>query len=383
MTKQIFTLAALVLVVALGIRFYAGDPPAPLLHISQEPSAPGDDLWVALDNGRWIRSFQAADGTLYFHGGIQSLDGGKTFRHNQTPELDSVTATPERAVLAKPGLFYALDGPVHLVEPGSYLVDGWTSKDDLKTVRKIQVRVNVPDGPREKRPDKGWFGLYVYRTIVDMEDGRWLLTMYGNFSKDRLTPPDHSSRKEVKYMMRSLVLESRDQGRSWDYLATIAAPREGDPLGEGFVEPALTRLQDGRLLCVMRTGHHFPLYASWSEDGGKSWSDPVYTGLDRGCDPCLLTLKDGRIALTWGHRFPAGWSRISAKSDAERFSYPGKGIVYLSLSNDQGETWATAPLGKDMGSCYSTLFEVTPGVLLVQVDQWVRRIVLSVTWGER
>ncbi len=383
MIRRIFILAALVLVVALGIRFYAREPSVPLPHIPQESLAPGDAPWVALDNGRWIRSFQAADGTLYFHGGIQSLDGGKTFRHNQTPELDSVTATPERAVLAKPGLFYALDGPVHLVEPGIYSVDGWTSQDDLKTVRRIQVRVNVPDGPREKRPDGEWFGLYVYRTIVDMGDGRWLLTMYGNFSEDRLIPPNHSSRKEVKYMMRSLVLESRDQGRSWDYLATIAAPREGDPLGEGFVEPALTRLQDGRLLCVMRTGHHFPLYASWSEDGGKSWSDPVYTGLDRGCDPCLLTLKDGRIALTWGHRFPAGWSRISAQSDAERFSYPGKGVVYLSLSRNQGETWTTAPLGENMGSCYSTLFEVTPGVLLVQVDQWVRRIALSVVGGER
>ncbi|MBK7713766.1 MAG: exo-alpha-sialidase [Bacteroidales bacterium] len=100
-------------------------------------------------------------------------------------------------------------------------------------------------------------------------------------------------------MQRTFIVSSDDKGATWHYVSTVAAPRAGDPVGEGLVEPAITMLQDGRLLCVMRSGHHFPLYASWSSDNGKTWSDPLYTGLDRACDPCLITLHDGTVALSW------------------------------------------------------------------------------------
>lgn len=331
---------------------------------------------TALDNGRWIRSFRAADGTLYLRGKLQSRDGGRTVEPQTAVDLEEINASPERAVFARPGMFYAMDGPAELESPGVYRVRGWRSTDDLRTLAGETVRLEVPEGPTRPRQKGEWFGLYVYRTIVEMPDSSWLLTMYGNFDGDTLPPLDRSSQFETKYMMRAFALSSRDKGRSWQYLATIAVPRPGDPVGEGFVEPALTRLADGRLFCILRTGHHYPLYASWSSDGGKNWTEPVYTGLDRGCDPCLITLADGRVALSWGRRYPEGWSRLDSQGDAARFVYPGEGLVNLALSSNGGETWVNHRIARGMGSCYSTLFEVEPGVLFFQVDQWIGRISL-------
>ena len=146
--------------------------------------------------------------------------------------------------------------------------------------------------------------MYVYRTILELPDGTWLMSMYGNFNQDELVPNDLSSKHEVKFMMRTFIVTSRDRGRTWHYLSSVAVPKTGDPIGEGFVEPAITRLNDGRLLCIMRTGHHYPLYASWSSDNGKTWTAPFYTGIDRACDPCLIKLHDGRLALSWGASLP-------------------------------------------------------------------------------
>jgi Neuraminidase (sialidase) len=127
----------------------------------------------------------------------------------------------------------------------------------------------------------------------------------------------------------------------------------------------------------MRAGHHFPLYASWSSDNGKTWTPPVYTGLDRGCDPCLITLSDGRVALSWGRRYREGWSIISTIGDQERFKYPGEGYTNLAISSDGGLTWDNNKIIHQSGSCYSTIFEVEPNVIFMQVDQLFCRIKLN------
>lgn len=350
--------------------------PRPVVLVSAE----ADGLVVGpiqtLGDGRWTRTFRAADGTLFLPGRMQSRDGGRTVLPQTDVDVEAINASPERAVFARQGMFYALDGPAELVSPGVYHVRAWRSIDGLQHLTTETVRLEVPEGPTNPRQEGEWSGLYVYRTILEMPDKSWLLTMYGNFAPDTLIPPDKSSQREVKYMMRSFVLTSRDEGRSWRYLATIAAPREGDPIGEGFVEPAITRLADGRLLCVLRTGHHYPLYACWSSDGAQSWTAPVYTGLDRGCDPCLITLADGRVALSWGRRYPEGWSQLDAQGDAVRFQYPGVGVVNLALSNDGGMTWHNRKVAQKTGSSYSTIFEIEPNVIFCQVDRWYWRITI-------
>jgi hypothetical protein len=347
------------------------------------PYVPMDDKAVianissisGLDNGKWIRCFRTWDGTIYFRNHFKSSDGGVTAISQKSINVEEINAEPERAVISLNGLFYAVGGSARFVKPGVYSVSAWRSTDELNTLKNEEAFVYIPVGPSRDREKKGGeYDLYVHRTILEMPDGTWLMTMYGNFNEDTLPPQDSDAQKEATFMARTFIVTSSDQGHSWHYLSSVAVPKSGDPIGEGFNELAIVLLDDGRLLCIMRTGHHYPLYASWSSDAGKTWTPPLYTGLDRACDPCLIKLHDGRLALSWGRRYPEGWSKITPLGDQSLFEYPGEGYTNLALSDDGGVTWVNTKVAKRTGSCYSTIFEVEPNVIFFQVDQWFWRV---------
>ena len=329
--------------------------------------------------GGWARSFQAPDGAIYLYEDKKTLDGGKTYVSHQGPSLREVLRIPERVFYIRKGHFFALGGAAEFQSPGLYTVRSWRSRDDLATLQEEESVIRVPGGPPRAREKGEWYGLYFYRDMLELPDGTLMTTMEGNLEQDNLPPTDRRSSSETHYQQRTLTLTSKDQGRSWDYFSTVAAPKPGDPVGEGFTEPSLLHLGEGRLVCVMRTGHFTPLYASWSGDWGKTWTEPVYTGLDRGCDPTLLKLRDGRVLLSYGERFPAGTHLQPRERGA---------LVRFAISENEGKTWRTATVAEKMGSSYSTVIEVEPNVLFVQVDGWFWRVKLwprqeSEPWSSR
>lgn len=329
----------------------------------------------SMENGtKWSRCFMTSDKLIYFKDSLKSRDGGKTLVKQESLNLQEINGAPERAVLSTGDLFYALNGPTEYIEPGLYKGRSWRSADNLKTLHEESPLFYIPEGAPPLSNNTEWYGLYVYRTILIMPDSSWLMTMYGNFLADTLVPYDTDARKETRFMQRTIIVTSKDKGHTWNYLSTVAVPERGDPVAEGLVEPAITMLKDGRLLCIMRSGHHYPLYSSWSSDYGKTWTPPMYTGLDRGCDPCLITLRDGRVALSWGRRFPEGWSQLTPDGDKGLFVYPGEGYTTLSVSSDGGLTWSSSKIIRNAGSCYSTIFEIEPGIIFMQADQWYCRI---------
>jgi hypothetical protein len=371
------TLAALIVVTSCYYVTKIVLAKGPVLVVENKTFIAATGEIKSLGNGKWIRCFRAADGIIYIRNHLKSDDYGKTVSPQKGIDVEEINAKPECAVFSKKGSFYAVAGSADFVKPGEYRISAWRSTDELKSLSKEDAKVLVPGGPGHARESGEWNGLFVYRTILERPDGSWLMTMYGNFDEDRITPLEKDALQETKYMMRTFVVKSTDQGHSWNYLSSVAIPRAGDPIGEGFGEPAITLLDDGRLLCIMRTGHHFPLYASWSNDGGKTWTPPTYTGLDRGCDPCLIKLRDGRVALSWGRRYPEGWSKISVVGDQSRFKYPGEGHINLAISNDGGKTWINQKVAQRTGSCYSTIIEVEPNIIFFQVDQWYWRATLK------
>ena len=331
----------------------------------------------SMENGtKWSRCFMTNDKAIYFKDSLMSHDGGKTLFKQARLNLEEINGAPERAVLSTGNLFYALDGPTEYIEPGVYRGRAWRSADNLKTLKVEEPMFYIPDGAAPIKNNTEWYGLFVYRTIIIMPDSTWLMTMYGNFISDTLAPYETDAKKETRFMQRTIIVTSKDKGHTWNYLSTVAVPQKGDPVAEGLVEPAITMLKDGRILCIMRSGHHFPLYSSWSSDNGKTWTPPLYTGLDRGCDPCLITLHDGRVALSWGRRFPEGWSQLTPDGDKGLYVYPGEGYTTLSISNDGGISWESAKIIQKAGSCYSTIFEIEPGIIFMQADQWYCRIKL-------
>ncbi len=253
---------------------------------------------------RWVTCFEdTSTGTIYLHNGTVSTDGGRTVVKRDKMKFNEVLAVPEGAVLCEPGVFLGLESFVTYEEPGRYSVRAWRGATPASAGDEEEVIFNIPNGPRPKEdfPDE-WYGLYIHRTILRRDDGALLCTVEGNMAEDTLTPADKWSRTEGRYQGRTILVISSDEGRTWDYFSTIAAPQEGDPIGEGFGEPTIVQLDDGRLFCLMRSGHYTPMYACWSEDGGKSWTVPLYTGLERGCDPCMLKLRDGRLVVSYGRR---------------------------------------------------------------------------------
>ena len=273
---------------------------------------------------RWIRSFQAADGTIYLLGSMKSTDGGRSVVvcDKSDPELGNevmVRSTPSDSfelpygfghIISRRGLFLGLGYRVvpvdnagtamwGVAEPpdGRCVATLWRSFDNLKTIEKGETSVFLPEAGRilttkwtpEDTAEKlaGWAGIFFMRGVVEMPDGSLLVSMCGNFEQDRTRNTDPRARAENTYKMRSFVVRSTDQGKTWRYLSTISAPRAGvvDDT-EGPNEVWIERLNNGKLLAVMRTGHYTPMIASWSGDGGGnldgsgqhgagSWSGPL------------------------------------------------------------------------------------------------------------
>ena len=103
---------------------------------------------------------------------------------------------------------------------------------------------------------------------------------------------------------RQYVARSTDDGATWEWAQMIE-----DPCGVYTEEVTLLEVADNRLLAMVRCHRPGPtgyLWQQWSEDGGKSWSQPVETPVWG--YPChLLKLQDGRLLCTYGYRFkPAG-----------------------------------------------------------------------------
>ena len=106
------------------------------------------------------------------------------------------------------------------------------------------------------------------------------------------------------------VLRTHDVGRTWVDPATIA---------EGFTEPSLFHLGDGRMLAMLRQ-QAGRLHQSDSRDWGHTWSEPRPVTGRYEYPGDVIRLHDGRLLLTFGHREPP-------------FGIQGM------ISRDEGETW--------------------------------------------
>lgn len=145
---------------------------------------------------------------------------------------------------------------------------------------------------------------------IEMPDGSILMGIIGYSPQG-----DKGNRAAV-------MLRSTDKGQSWQYLSTMA----NDPGGKlgGFMEPGIARTKSGRIISVMRNhGPDQALYATWSDDDGKTWA-PVQKTAMTGHPADVIQLADGRVMATYGIR-----TGPHAKP----------GGIRACFSNDNGKTW--------------------------------------------
>ena len=302
---------------------------------------------------------------------VISRDQGKTWGMRNTAGMIYREASytrdpslPDGSMLLVAG--YPLPGPSddyqNLETASARLSDGGNT-----ILFSRDVRIHLPKAAaRQKMDDRieysGTLGLgkikeaafmFFSGTIVAARDGGWLTTMYGKLEGDKF--------------FRTLVVKSDKFGKNWDYLSTIAGDEaaeaalkaEGEPKCEGFGEPRMIRLGDGRLFAVMRRGSNNMIYKAWSDDDGKTWSKPTSIGF-RGVEPALMMMKSGILAFSTGRPDPI----------AVRFSLDG-GATWTSptgLTKGFELDDPQKPQGAQKSTCYTGLVEVEPGKLLVVYD---------------
>ena len=196
-------------------------------------------------------------------------------------------------------------GPCRIDEPlsGQGRIALGRSTDDWATVEEIAAPVHVPLG-RQFLPVRG---------LVELDDGRLLLTMYGHLDGDliREDSPVAFELDPEWIKTRVILVESSDGGRSWRYRSTVSY--RPDLTSEGQNESDLLVLPDGDLIAVMRTGIHGtrdphgrefldqPVLMAWSTDQGRTWTEPqrIHVGdrLITGIYPRLQRTAAGVLAM--------------------------------------------------------------------------------------
>ena len=130
--------------------------------------------------------------------------------------------------------------------------------------------------------------------------GGYLCTLYGYFDGCK------------RY---SLVAAESADGRAWKVRATIADEKCKLKGKEGPCEAALARLKDGRLLCIFRMDSGVPYGHSFSDDDGKTWTEPAAMPDDVfSVQPSLAVLKDGTVVLSGGRPGLFLWVDLQGKA---------------------------------------------------------------------
>jgi len=143
---------------------------------------------------------------------------------------------------------------------------------------------------------------------LQLPGGSIVLGVYGRIHQYGEEDPMETS--------RSALVRSDDGGDNWEYYSTIAF----DPASIiDYDEPAVLRLTDGRLVCMLRTHSHPSgdqknTAIVISEDDGFTWSQPKWTNI-WGYPSELINLQDGRVLMIYGYRRPPYGTRGCVSED--------------------------------------------------------------------
>ncbi|MBQ9788054.1 MAG: exo-alpha-sialidase [Lentisphaeria bacterium] len=181
-----------------------------------------------------------------------------------------------------------------------------------------------------KLPFRSTFRLH--REVLRTGDGRLLLNGY--------------LRKENAAKLTAFVIESKDDGKTWTYLATIMEDTT-NKYPEGPNETAMVELANGDILAYVRTGGHLtPLVQFRSKDGGKTWGD--MTEVDKGgVNPAARLLKNGTLVL------------ISGRPNL---------YLYIDFTGT-GKNYQKYTVWKGSGSSYASVLELEPNKIMVIYDE--------------
>ncbi len=155
----------------------------------------------------------------------------------------------------------------------------------------------------------------------------------------------------------AFCLISGDDGKTWRRGGNMALPND-------FLdEPCAVELKDGRVLMLARS-ERGAQYASFSSDGGETWSKPEPTALAGPSAPVYVTRipKTGDLLAIWNHN-PKNATRrplTAALSKDEGKTWSG----FRDILNADGEQYAYPAITWDKGNALLTYFTYRGGLSL-------------------
>lgn len=151
--------------------------------------------------------------------------------------------------------------------------------------RKATVS-GFPYPDESKSPEIGLSGFSLDGQVIDSLEGGYLTTLFGTFVGQRRA---------------CNVLAKSSNGLDWEVVSVIAPADCGLPGKDGPTETALLRLKDGRLMCVFRLQSNHPFGQTWSQDEGRTWSEPNRMPEQLfSVEPRALVTAEGAILMVGG-----------------------------------------------------------------------------------
>lgn len=172
----------------------------------------------------------------------------------------------------------------------------------------------------------------------------------------------HTVLTEHKEFMPGIIcfFFSDDDGKSWQKAETeFACPFPGNP--DGYEEPGLYEMPDGRIWCYIRTSLGFQ-FESFSKDEGITWTTPEPNlFFSSACSPMLV--KDcGKYTVAVFNPVPEHLLR----KDSEPW---GRTPLVIAVSDDRAKTFRKENVfyledDRDNGYCYPAITETADGFLV-------------------
>ena len=160
-----------------------------------------------------------------------------------------------------------------------------------------------------------------------------------------------------------------------------------------YEEPGLLQLNDGRLVCFMRThvnpsGDARNMVMTVSEDEGFSWTPPRWTNI-WGYPPELIPLQDGRYLMVYGYRRPPYGVRAILSEDGTTWDVKNEfiiregGVPGRSVSEKPGSSRMSPASGRYGGGDidwenpgvyqhigYPSVVQVPDGTIVCSFHEW-------------
>lgn len=279
------------------------DPVFPEVHVASLAEAPNGDLLYAFYGG----SAEARpDVALY----LARRPAGTQRWEPPVKVYDEPGKAAGNAVLW-------VDGPTTYLFVSVIMGRRWTDCE-LRMLSSTDHGATW-SAPRTIREEWGWvFG----SAPVRMSNGEVLVPIY-----DERT-------WRAGWYVTGVPDRGGDPYATWTAYPTDPAAWPTSP--RGAIQPATVELGDGRLLTLLRTRDGL-VYRTDSRDFGRTWSVPV---------PTTLPNPNSRVALLG----PVDGALVLAYNPLER----GRGVLALTVSDDEGYTWSPpVEVERDLSSEFS------------------------------